>query len=291
MIGIRSVQFNNHLNKKHRKGGSKMSDNKRTYYRNWYQHWQMEKVEEEKLQAKKYFSEIQEEETPPHLEVERYQINHDQSRKYTSSSNRGSVSISDGGGRNYANANVSTTASGGVLRGATIVIPLLLVVLTLMYSVGFIPQTFINRNVNGANQAPVMAYIAQHDEIMILHNEINQSLERHVPGENVTSEFEQELKELYDRVVMETDTLMEQSEGAFANINRLWTLKLTSLDEMVESVLNQEEMIPELMVYYHQFVEDQNEIGKQMSLALAKLLSEYNIEFIEQVNGDIELVS
>lgn len=263
-----------------------MSDNKRSYYRNWYQHWQMEKAEEEKLQAMKYYSEMQEEEALPHLDIEVYRANHELSRKNAgpSSSNRIVNSGETRGIRDKANAN------GEIFRKVMIVFPLVLVVLTFMYSVGFIPQTLVDQFLNGGKQSSVMTYIALHDEIMVLHNEINLNLERHVPNENLTSEFQQELNEQYERVLQQTEMLMEQTGRTFANLNRLWSLKVTSLNEMVSSVLNQEEVTPEVLDYYHQFVEDQNEIGKQITLALTNLLFDHNIEYIERANGDIELV-
>jgi len=265
-----------------------MIESNRSYYRNWYQHWQLEKEKEEKLQAMKYFSE--KEQT---IQLDEYRANHEINRQYTyGGSKRHYAHIGQKISHQKINSRANNRKSNGeIFRGLLIGLPAVVVVLTLLYSVGVIPQDVVDRLLIGNEATAVMTYIGQHGEVMILHNEINHSLEKTIANQSISGEFQQELQVKHQLVQEQTELLMGDYDIDISNLNRLWQLKLTSLNEMVTYLLANEEITSETVTYYDQFVEDQNEIGEQISLALSQLLEEHHINYVQQMNGNIELVN
>ena len=270
-----------------------MKESKKTYYRNWYQHWQQEKDEEEKIKAMKYFSEMQVEQDDS-LDIEVYKPGYDRSllnsnQMVSSNLNERQESFNERQQGVHREVVRKSNTSGDVVRGLLLGLPLLLVIATLLYATGIIPQETVNRLFGVGGNSPVIAYIEIHDEVMILHNEINQSLVNHIPENLVTSEFRAELQAKHTMVQEQTARLLEESNAVFANMNRLWTLKLASLDEMVNYILTNDEVTPEVLTYFNQFVSDQNDIGEQISLALSNLLSDNEIDYIQLSTGNIEI--
>ena len=67
-----------------------------------------------------------------------------------------------------------------ILRGLLVGLPLVVVLLTLLYAGGVIPQETVNRLFGMTTTSPVTEYIQQYDELIVLHNNINQSLSEHI---------------------------------------------------------------------------------------------------------------
>jgi len=263
-----------------------MKEIKRTYYRNWYQHWQQEKEEEEKIKAMKYFSDLEVEgEQPFELDIYRpkYEVNLQDNQELQQI-------LLDGKSEGVSHEVIrKSNASGELVRNLLIGLPLVLVLATALYAAGIIPQEMVNQIFNPGMESTLVTFISNHDEVMILHNEINQTLENHILNNQITTEFQQEIQTKHSLVQQETDLFMEQSTAISSDMNRLWALKMLSLNQMVTYVLENDEVTQDVLDYYTQFVQDQNEIGEQISLALSNLLVENNVNFIQLPTGDMEI--
>ncbi|MFQ9521771.1 MAG: hypothetical protein ACLRZR_10405, partial [Turicibacter sp.] len=176
-----------------------------------------------------------------------------------------------------------------ILRGLLVGLPLVVVLLTLLYAGGVIPQETVNRLFGMTTTSPVTEYIGQYDELMVLHNNINKSLSEHIGANNITPTYLQELKSQQQNIINKTQELLANKDESFSEMGRLLNLKLMSLDQLINQVTSSESVTEEITQSYNQFVSDQNEVANQIVLALTSLLDNNNIKYTKQVNGSIQI--
>lgn len=253
-----------------------MTTKKRKYYRNWYQEW---KLEEELEEGKQIYEK-------PRVDPTQYKANHDLSRQYAT--NRQSVNRQS----SSSNLNLSLSSEGmgaDVLRGLLVGLPLVIVLVTILYASGVIPQDKLLGLIGMNTTNPITTYLTEYDELMSLHNDVNQSLTTHLKTNDFSGTYKQELQTIQQDIETKTTGLNEQAEESFSNLNRLLSYKLASLTQMVELVVANSEMTSEVSDYYTQFVADQNQVGTQITSELTSLLDKQNIKYVKQVNGTIEI--
>ena len=85
--------------------------------------------------------------------------------------------------------------------------PLVAVLLTLLYAGGIIPQESVNHLFGINTSSPVTEYIEQYDQLMVLHNNINQSLSNHITNNTINEEYLQELKTQQQNIRTQTQNL------------------------------------------------------------------------------------
>ena len=266
-----------------------MGTKNKSYYRNWYQYWK--EVEQEKLEQS--INEVRAYQY--NVEATQYRANHDLSRKsvgYNKTNYKKSPSSYSATNRKSQMADINLSGQNqflDMLRGLLVGLPLVIVLLALLYAGGVIPQESINRLLGVNTTSAVTEYIEQYDELMTLHNEINESLSEHISSDNLTSLYLQELKTQQQTIVSKTQELFDNQDEAFSEMGRLLNLKLLSLEQLIAQVESSTSVTDEVTASYNQFVSDQNEVGNQIVLALTNILDENNIEYTKQVNGGIQI--
>ena len=262
----------------------------KTYYRNWYQQWReeeqirLEKQSTNELRTYQY-----------NVDTTQYRANHDLGRKnvgYTRNNHRKSQSPyqKTRNGNQMADITLSTQNSfADILRGILVGIPLVVVLLTVIYVGGVIPQNQVNQFLGLSTNKVVTDYIGKYDELMLLHNEINKSLSDHMSTGNFSSVYLQELKEKQNQIAVKTQEIMATEGDNFSEMGRLLNLKLTSLNQLMGKLEGSESLTEEVKQAYNQFVSDQNEVGNQIVLALTNLLDANKIPYTKEVNGAIQI--
>ena len=132
-------------------------------------------------------------------------------------------------------------------------------------------------------------YIKQYDELMVLHNNINQNLSEHIMNNNISPVYIQELKTQQQTIINKTQQLLLTNDESLSEMGRLLNLKLMSLDQLITKVSSSESVTDEVTEMYNQFVSDQNEVGDQIVLALTNILDENDINYTKQINGAIQI--
>ncbi|CUN08118.1 Uncharacterised protein [Turicibacter sanguinis] len=251
-----------------------MSTRKRKYYRNWYQEW---KLEEELEEGKQLYEK-------PRIDPTQYKANHDLSRQYAG--NRQNHKSSN----QHLNLSLSNDGMGAdVLRGILVGLPLVIVLVTILYASGVIPQEKLLGLFGVNSVSPITTYLTEYDELMSMHNEVNQQLTSHLKLNDFSDSYKQELQTIQQNIEIKTTGISEGADESFSNLNRLLSYKLASLNQMVELVIANESMTSEVSDYYSQFVTDQNQVGIQITSELTSLLDQQNIKYVKQVNGTIEI--
>lgn len=175
------------------------------------------------------------------------------------------------------------------LRGILVGLPLVVVLLTLLYATGAIPQDKVDALFGISTASPVSEYIKQYDELMVLHNNINQNLSEHIMNNNISPVYIQELKTQQQTIINKTQQLLSTNDESLSEMGRLLNLKLMSLDQLITKVSSSESVTDEVTQMYNQFVSDQNEVGDQIVLALTSILDENDINYTKQINGAIQI--
>lgn len=251
-----------------------MSTKKRKFYRNWYQEW---KLEEELEEGKQLYEK-------PRVDPTQYKANHDLSRQYAG--NRPTHNTSN----QHINLSLSNEGMGAdVLRGILVGLPLVIVLVTILYASGVIPQDKLLGLFGMNSTSPITTYLSEYDELMSLHNDVNQQVTSHLKLNDFSEAYKQELQTIQQNIEAKTTGINEVSDESFSNLNRLLSYKLASLNQMVELVVANESMTTEVSDYYSQFVTDQNQVGTQITSELTSLLDKQNIKYVKQVNGTIEI--
>ncbi|MBQ1787280.1 MAG: hypothetical protein II005_11255 [Turicibacter sp.] len=124
---------------------------------------------------------------------------------------------------------------------------------------------------------------------MVLHNNINQSLSNHITSNTIDDAYLQELKTQQQNIRTQTQNLTSTTDETFSEMSRLLNLKLTSLEQLITQVTNSGSVTEEVTATYNQFVNDQNEVGNQIVLALTSILDNNKIQYTKQVNGSIQI--
>ena len=124
---------------------------------------------------------------------------------------------------------------------------------------------------------------------MVLHNNINQSLSNHITNNTIDDAYLQELKTQQQNIRTQTQNLTSTTDETFSEMSRLLNLKLTSLEQLITQVTNSGSVTEEVTATYNQFVNDQNEVGNQIVLALTSILDNNKIQYTKQVNGSIQI--
>lgn len=124
---------------------------------------------------------------------------------------------------------------------------------------------------------------------MVLHNNINQSLSNHITSNTIDDAYLQELKTQQQNIRTQTQNLTSNTDQTFSEMSRLLNLKLTSLEQLITQVTNSGSVTEEVTATYNQFVNDQNEVGNQIVLALTSILDNNKIQYTKQVNGSIQI--
>ena len=255
----------------------------KTYYRNWYQQWReeeqirLEKQSTNELRTYQY-----------NVDTTQYRANHDLGRKnvgYTRNNHRKSQSPyqKTRNGNQMADITLSTQNSfADILRGILVGIPLVVVLLTVLYVGGVIPQNQVNQFLGLSTNKVVTDYIGK-------YNEINKSLSDHMSTGNFSSVYLQELKEKQNQIAVKTQEIMATEGDNFSEMGRLLNLKLTSLNQLMGKLEGSESLTEEVKQAYNQFVSDQNEVGNQIVLALTNLLDANKIPYTKEVNGAIQI--
>lgn len=270
-----------------------MGTKNKTYYRNWYQHWK----EEDQEKQEKLEQSLNELRVYQNYNVEnvQYKANHDLSRQslgQTHSKRRCSSSpySSTRKKSQVADINLSKqTQFSDALRGILVGLPLVVVLLTLLYATGAIPQDKVDALFGISTASPVSEYIKQYDELMVLHNNINQNLSEHIMNNNISPVYIQELKTQQQTIINKTQQLLSTNDESLSEMGRLLNLKLMSLDQLITKVSSSESVTDEVTEMYNQFVSDQNEVGDQIVLALTNILDENDINYTKQINGAIQI--
>ena len=175
------------------------------------------------------------------------------------------------------------------MRGILVGLPLVVVLLTLLYATGAIPQDKVDALFGISTASPVSEYIKQYDELMVLHNNINQNLSEHIMNNNISPVYIQELKTQQQTIINKTQQLLSTNDESLSEMGRLLNLKLMSLDQLITKVSSSESVTDEVTEMYNQFVSDQNEVGDQIVLALTNILDENDINYTKQINGAIQI--
>lgn len=270
-----------------------MGTKNKSYYRNWYQHWK-EEEQEKQARLEQSMNELRTYQTY-NVENPQYKANHDLSRQYAgySQTKRRSSHSPYSATRKksqMADINLSRqTQFSDALRGVLIGLPLVAVLLTILYVGGVIPQDKMNELFGITTASPVTEYIQQYDELIVLHNNINQSLSEHITSNNMSSVYIQEIKNQQQTIINKTQELLATTDETFSEMGRLLNLKLMSLDQLITQISTSETITDEVTKTYNQFVSDQNEVGDQIVLALTKILDENNIKYTKQINGAIQI--
>lgn len=250
-----------------------MPTKKRKYYRNWYQEW---KLEEELEQGKQQYEKQR-------INPTQYKANHELSRQYAGYGQNPKPS-------HAPNISLSKENMGAdVLRGILVGLPLVIVLVTILYVGGVIPQEKILGLLGMNSTNPITLYLTEYDELMSLHNQINQSLTDHLKTNDFSSTYKQQLQVIQQDIETKTKHLGEQSDELFSNLNRLLSYKLVSLNQMVDIVIANDKLTSEVSNSYTQFVTDQNQVGTQITSEVTSLLDKQNINYVKQVNGTIEI--
>ena len=176
-----------------------------------------------------------------------------------------------------------------VLRGILVGLPLVIVLVTILYASGVIPQEKLLGLFGVNSVSPITTYLTEYDELMSMHNEVNQQLTSHLKLNDFSDSYKQELQTIQQNIEIKTTGISEGADESFSNLNRLLSYKLASLNQMVELVIANESMTSEVSDYYSQFVTDQNQVGTQITSELTSLLDQQNIKYVKQVNGTIEI--
>lgn len=250
-----------------------MGTKKRKYYRNWYQEWKLEQeLEESKQQYEKQ-----------RIDPTQYKANHELSRQYAG---YGQTSKSS----QTMNVSLSKENIGAdVLRGILVGLPLVIVLVTVLYVGGVIPQDKLLGLLGTNTTNPITVYLTEYDELMSLHNQVNQSLTSHLKTNDFSQVYKQELQTIKAEIENKTNALGKQSDESFTNLNRLLSYKLLSLNQMVDIVIANSQLTSEVSDSYTQFVTDQNQVGTQITSEVTSLLDKQNISYVKQVNGTIEI--
>ena len=267
-----------------------MSTKNKTYYRNWYQQWREEeqlKLEQQTMNEVRSYQYT--------VDANQYRANHDLGRKntgYTHTMNRKSQSPYQANKKRAQMADITLSGQNSfadVLRGILVGIPLVVVVLTVLYVGGILPQESVNQFLGLSTNNVVTDYINQYDELMLLHNEVNQSLSEHMSSNNFSTIYLEELKEKQKNITTKTQELVATEGEEFSEMGRLLNLKLTSLNQLITKLEGNESVTEEVMQAYNQFVSDQNEVGNQIVLSLTNLLDTNKIPYTKEVNGAIKI--
>ena len=72
-------------------------------------------------------------------------------------------------------------------------------------------------------------YIKQYDELMVLHNNINQNLSEHIMNNNISPVYIQELKTQQQTIINKTQQLLSTNDESLSEMGRLLNLKLMRL--------------------------------------------------------------
>ena len=259
-----------------------MAAKKRQFYRNWYQEW---KREEEEAALKQLEEMTKYEESL--VNRTQYRANHELRRQYVSGGKTSSPSTKPKGMIDLSLSGENPGAD--ILRGLLIGLPLVLVLVTILYTSGVIPQEKIQGLFGISTVNPVDDYLTQYDELMTLHNEINNQLTSHLKIGDFSETYKQELQTLKQQITDKTNTLAQVSDQDFSNLNQLLSYKLLSLTQMIDLILNHQELSAEVSSYYDQFVTDQNQVGSQIVTALTGVLDQYNVTYTKQVNGSLQI--
>ena len=270
-----------------------MGTKNKTYYRNWYQHWKegdqekQEKLEQSLNELRVYQN--------YNVENVQYKANHDLSRQSIGqphSKHRRSSSPYSSTRKKSQVADINLSKQNqfsDTLRGILVGLPLVVVLLTLLYATGAIPQDKVDALFGISTASPVSEYIKQYDELMVLHNNINQNLSEHIMNNNISPVYIQELKTQQQTIINKTQQLLSTNDESLSEMGRLLNLKLMSLDQLITKVSSSESVTDEVTEMYNQFVSDQNEVGDQIVLALTNILDENDINYIKQINGAIQI--
>ena len=267
-----------------------MGTKNRSYYRNWYQHWKEE--EQEKLE--KSMNEVRAYQTYQ-MDSNPYRANHDLSRQYAGNrqqQSRKTESLYSASRHQSHTTDINLSSQNqfsDVLRGLLVGLPLVAVLLTLLYAGGIIPQESVNHLFGINTTSAVTDYIEQYDQLMVLHNNINQSLSNHITSNTIDDAYLQELKTQQQNIRTQTQNLTSNTDQTFSEMSRLLNLKLTSLEQLITQVTNSGSVTEEVTATYNQFVNDQNEVGNQIVLALTSILDNNKIQYTKQVNGSIQI--
>ena len=70
-----------------------------------------------------------------------------------------------------------------------------------------LPQESVNRLFGISTTSPVTEYIEQYDQLMVLHNNINQSLSNHITNNTIDDAYLQELKTQQQNIRTQTQNL------------------------------------------------------------------------------------
>lgn len=259
-----------------------MAAKKRQFYRNWYQEWKREEEEE----ALKQLEEMTKYENSL-VDRTQYRANHELSRQYA---NGGKPSSSSAKAKGTIDLSLSGENTGAdIVRGLLIGLPLVLVLVTILYTSGVIPPEKIQGLFGISTVSPVEDYLTQYDELMTLHNNINYQLTAHLKAGDFSESYKQELQTLQQTITDKTNALSQTSDQNFSNLNQLLSYKLLSLNKMIDLILNHQELSTEVSSYYDQFVTDQNQVGTQIVSALTGVLDQYKVGYTKQVNGSIQI--
>jgi len=172
-----------------------------------------------------------------------------------------------------------------MVRGILIGLPVVIVMLVALSAAGVIsPVGFLG--IFSSNDPAIVAYAEAHNALMLEHNALNQSIFEHVSNQTLSEATAATLQNDYQNIQTKSQALMAE-HAELTSMTRLWSLKLQSLEQMMLAIGSQQQANETVIAAFNQFVDDQNDIGTEMSRALSEFLSENNVDFTQQPGGGL----
>lgn len=106
-----------------------------------------------------------------------------------------------------------------VLRGILVGLPLVIVLVTILYASGVIPQEKLLGLFGVNSVSPITAYLTEYDELMSMHNEVNQQLTSHLKLNDFSDSYKQELQTIQQNIEIKTTGISEGADESFSNLN------------------------------------------------------------------------
>ena len=83
-------------------------------------------------------------------------------------------------------------------------LPLVIVLVTILYASGVIPQEKLLGLFGVNSVSPITTYLTEYDELMSMHNEVNQQLTSHLKLNDFSDSYKQELQTIQQNIEIKT---------------------------------------------------------------------------------------
>ena len=244
-----------------------MQEQKRLYYRNYYQEHLAKKNKEEAVNE-----ELQRtQETQMYCANHYYQTHHHEKPKTTDMT---SIKLSRSRGNKKEES----------FKGALFVIPLLIGLMVVAYSAGLFNIPSVSDKVAATFGTSGMTYLTDYSELIVILNEMNGLIEENgydASAIKTLSSYQSEIQTL-------TQSLNQHGIEPFERLTYLLQLSLSSVNQLF-TTLNEPASTETVHIVVSQYITDQNSVNEQLLSELMTVLKEANLEVSKDLNGNLTI--